>query len=227
MRAFIHRHLTYANVMATIAVFVAIGGSAFAASYVITSSSQIKDGAVAGSDIKNSSLTGSDIKDKSLTPNDFSGSVQGPPGAQGPQGPQGSKGDAGPRGPSDLYSTFRESFKIMSGGMAELLSLDVPDGQYLAYANATVANNPAAGVFTLGCYLGSTPYSQTDFADFASVTVPANGVSTISLTGPVEVSGFAHKPTLYCYGGSLDLSDIDLGVVRVGNWDEQSAPSAG
>jgi hypothetical protein len=86
MRAFMHRHLSYANVVATIAVFVALGGSAFAASYVITKSSQIKDGAVTGADVKNSSLTGADVKNRSLTPADFRGSVQGPKGDAGPPG---------------------------------------------------------------------------------------------------------------------------------------------
>ena len=75
MRQFIHRHLTYANVMATFAVFVALGGSAFAANYVITQSSQIKDGVVTSADVKNGSLTGTDIKDKSLKASDFSGTV--------------------------------------------------------------------------------------------------------------------------------------------------------
>jgi len=95
MRSFIRLHLTYANVMATIAVFVALGGSAFAAGYVITRSSQIKDGAVTAADVKNSSLTGTDVKDGSLTASDFSGSVQGP----GPKGDTGATGAAGAPGP--------------------------------------------------------------------------------------------------------------------------------
>jgi hypothetical protein len=52
----LRRHLTYANVMATIAVFVALGGGAYAA---IT---------ITGRDVKNGSLTGKDIKRNSLGP---------------------------------------------------------------------------------------------------------------------------------------------------------------
>lgn len=96
MRAFIRAvHLTYANVTATLAVFIALAGSAFAANYVITKSSQIKDGAVTGADVKNRSLTGADVKNASLTPKDFKGSVQGP---QGPKGDPGTNGDPGPPG---------------------------------------------------------------------------------------------------------------------------------
>ncbi len=48
-------HLTYANVMATIAVFIALGGSSYAA---LT---------ITGKDVKNSSLTWRDLKRNTLT----------------------------------------------------------------------------------------------------------------------------------------------------------------
>ncbi len=47
--------LTYANVMSTIAVFVALGGTTYAAA------------TITGSDVKNKSLTGKDVKPNSLT----------------------------------------------------------------------------------------------------------------------------------------------------------------
>lgn len=81
--------LTYANVMATTAVFIALGGTSYAA---LT---------VTGKNVKNSSLTGADVKNKSLTKKDFKGSVRGPagaPGAAGAQGPKGDKGDKGDQG---------------------------------------------------------------------------------------------------------------------------------
>ncbi len=61
-------HLTYANVMATLAVFIAIGGGAYAAGLAKNSvgSKQIKDGAVKSRDVKDNSLTGKDIKVASL-----------------------------------------------------------------------------------------------------------------------------------------------------------------
>jgi hypothetical protein len=56
-------HLTYANVMATIAVFIALGGSSYAA-LRITGKDVPKD-ALTGADIKN--LTGRDVRNNSLT----------------------------------------------------------------------------------------------------------------------------------------------------------------
>ena len=77
--------LTYANVMASIAVFLALGGTATAA-LVITSKN-----------VKNNSLTSADIKNRSLLSQDFKPG-QLVAGAPGPQGPQGPKGDAGAPG---------------------------------------------------------------------------------------------------------------------------------
>ena len=71
--------LSYANVMATVAVFLALGGSSYAA---------IK---ITGRNVKDGSLTSADIKDRSLLGKDFKPG-QLPAGARGPQGATGSPG---------------------------------------------------------------------------------------------------------------------------------------
>ena len=63
MRAWLRSRLTYANVIATIALFVALGGSSYAA-IKITGRNVPKD-ALTGADIKN--LTGRDVRNNSLT----------------------------------------------------------------------------------------------------------------------------------------------------------------
>jgi len=93
MHAPLLRHLRR-NAVAYLALFVALGGTSFAAAAVITGKN-VKNGSLTGKDVKNSSLTGGDVKNESLTPKDFNGSVQGPKGDTGPQGP---KGDTGARG---------------------------------------------------------------------------------------------------------------------------------
>jgi hypothetical protein len=87
-----------ALVVSLTALVVALGGTALASSYVITSSRQIKDGAVASADVKNGSLTGVDVKDRSLSSRDLDGSVTGPKGDQGAPGPRGPEGPQGPAG---------------------------------------------------------------------------------------------------------------------------------
>jgi hypothetical protein len=133
----IFRKLSYANVAATLALFVALGGSAVAAGGLITSK-QIKDGSVRGSDlanrtigakklrlnqltgayVRNHTLVGADIRDQSLTLANFDPSavdqLKGAKGDTGAAGAAGAPGSAGPQGPSGppgpsgaTYTTIR------------------------------------------------------------------------------------------------------------------------
>lgn len=88
--------VTYANVMATVAVFLALCGGAYAALQIPKNSvgpPQIKSNAVASSKVKNGSLMASDFKAGQLP-----AGAQGPQGPTGAQGPQGNVGPAGPKG---------------------------------------------------------------------------------------------------------------------------------
>ena len=63
------KRLTYANVVATLALFVALGGGAYAAMTV--TGKHVKNRSLTGRDIRAESLTGGHIK--RLTPDDFRG----------------------------------------------------------------------------------------------------------------------------------------------------------
>jgi hypothetical protein len=99
MLSTIRDHLTYANVMATIAVFVALGGSSYAA---VT----LKKNSVKSRHIATNAVSSSKIKDRSLLARDFkpgqlpagTAGATGPQGPQGPQGLQGAPGAPGERG---------------------------------------------------------------------------------------------------------------------------------
>ena len=101
----LRRRITYADVMATIAVFIALGGVSYAAVTLPKNSvgnAQLRKNAVTGLKVRNSSLTGGDIRNRSLTAADFKGSVQGPQGPAGPPGAAGAKGDTGPAGATNV-----------------------------------------------------------------------------------------------------------------------------
>ena len=91
--------------LALIALFVALGGTSYAA--VVVTGKQVKNSSLTGVDVKNESLTGADIKkltgkdvtDGSLAAADF-GAGQLPAGPQGPAGPPGAKGETGATGPA-------------------------------------------------------------------------------------------------------------------------------
>ena len=70
----IRGRLTYANVMATVAVFIALGGGAYAATTLprnSVGSTQIKKGAVRNSDLASNAVTSRKVKNGSLLPSDF------------------------------------------------------------------------------------------------------------------------------------------------------------
>jgi hypothetical protein len=112
--------LTYANVIATLALFLALGGGAYAAFKLPTNSvgsKQIKKNAVNSSKVANGSLLAGDFKAGQL-----------PAGAQGLKGDQGDpcpasdlnckgpKGDTGPQGPGAIsvdadfpFATFHDT----------------------------------------------------------------------------------------------------------------------
>ncbi len=100
MASWVRSHLTYANVMATIAVFIALGGTSYAA-LQITSRNVPKDaltGAdiknLTGADVRNNTLTGADVRN--LTMADFAAQERpGLAGVPGPPGPPGPPGVAG------------------------------------------------------------------------------------------------------------------------------------
>ena len=123
----IRSRLTYSNVVASMALFIALGGISYAAVKLPKNSvgssqirknsvtgSKVKNSSLTGSDVKNSSLTGSDVKNSSLTGSDVkNSSLTGSDirnksltaadfngSIQGPQGAQGPKGDQGPAGPN-------------------------------------------------------------------------------------------------------------------------------
>ena len=64
MLARLRRRLSYANVVATLALFIALGGSSYAA--LTITGQNVRDGSLTGKDIKRNSLTGRQIKEGRL-----------------------------------------------------------------------------------------------------------------------------------------------------------------
>lgn len=94
-------HLTYANVIATLALFIALGGSAYAAAKL--TGDDIKNRSLSAEDIKRGTLTGTEIKNQSLRAREFAPGVllQGAKGEKGDKGEKGEKGDKGDTGGVD------------------------------------------------------------------------------------------------------------------------------
>ena len=146
------QRLSYANVMATVAVFIALGGSSYAA--ITITGKNVKDGTLTGADVKNNSLRGADIRanavnsddveNGSLLARDFKAGqlpagLQGQKGDSGAPGPQGPKGDTGTVDTSNFYDKAQSDARFLAAGAKaadadELDGLDstefVSDGEY-------------------------------------------------------------------------------------------------
>jgi hypothetical protein len=95
-----------ALVVAVIALFVALGGTTYAATSLPKNSvgaKQLKKNAVTSTKIKNGVVTKTKLSKATVAA--LKGK-QGPQGVQGPQGPQGAQGSRGPAGPGGSIFTF-------------------------------------------------------------------------------------------------------------------------
>jgi hypothetical protein len=89
---------SHGTVAAYTALFIALGGTAYAAvGPNSVGSREIKRGGVAGSDIRANAVTSAKVKNGALRAVDF-GAGELPAGTTGPHGPKGDKGDKGADG---------------------------------------------------------------------------------------------------------------------------------
>lgn len=97
--------------MATLGVFIALGGASYAAVALPANSvgtTALKKSAVTGSKIKRNAVTSAKVKDGSLQRGDFAGgALQGPQGPQGVEGPKGDPGQNGAPGQQGAPGTAR------------------------------------------------------------------------------------------------------------------------
>jgi hypothetical protein len=97
MRSKVRSHLSYANVVSTLCLFIVLGGTSYAVATGSIDSREIKNSTIRSKDVKNNSLKGADvtglgtgdIRDSSLLAQDFKPG-QLPAGAQGAPGVPGS-----------------------------------------------------------------------------------------------------------------------------------------
>jgi hypothetical protein len=118
-------HMTFANVVSVLALFVALGGTSYAAL-------NLPKNSVGGKQIKKNAVTSTKVKNGSLKKGDFkAGSL--PVGPQGAQGLPGAKGDKGDQGATGTFGAITVQFNQATADLANMaeLSLDVhcPAGQ--------------------------------------------------------------------------------------------------
>jgi len=107
------RHTT---AVAYLALFAALGGSAYAA--VTVTGKNIKNGTITGKDVKNRSLGTSKLSPtavSSLIGERGPTGPQGPAGPKGDPGPAGTTGETGPQGPQGARGVANIEYRVSQG----------------------------------------------------------------------------------------------------------------
>jgi hypothetical protein len=139
----LRNRLTFANVVSVLALFVALGGSSYAA--IKVTGKNVKDSSLTGKDIKNSSLTSSDVKNRSLLSKDFKT-------GQLPAGPRGADGSNGTNGFGLLAYPFGSVTPVAEGDPADSGFVSCPAGTFPTGGDAnafdTTTGDPVGGIIT-------------------------------------------------------------------------------
>jgi hypothetical protein len=152
-----------ATLIAILALFVAVGGTATAASGLINGKN-IKRGTVSTKQLKNKSITKAKLKPatfkalkgkRGATGATGAQGLPGLPGVPGIIGPQGPKGATGAKGPAGIvaaqYTSSASNSNLDSDGvMVPLLTDNLPSGKYAVTAKVSVM---AGGDGALSCRL--------------------------------------------------------------------------
>ncbi|HVX33230.1 MAG TPA: hypothetical protein VHA80_08825 [Solirubrobacterales bacterium] len=196
--SFLRRHLTYANVAATLALFLALGGAAYAAT-------QLPRNSVGTAQLRREAVTAGKIARK--TRNQLRGD-RGPAGPQGPQGkqgargpkgatgargaqgPRGDKGERGEPGTGPAFEVFTATSKATPG---QILGQTLGPGAYVITADVTATNNTGeAGIVPIECTLLAGAESSA-----RSATVDEGEQATVSVS-ITHTFGSAGAATLTC-----------------------------
>jgi hypothetical protein len=206
----IARHLTFANVVACLALFVALGGASYAAF-------RLPKESVDTEALHKGAVTPAKLSDKARQGMAGARGPKGATGAAGPQGAAGSPGPAGEPGPSAAYSYFHEAEVIVAQTTStQAGALSVPPGSYVVQAEvaATSLDNPADAMecalhageeSTAAAILGTQPGNSIDqeLSMQLAHTFPGPGQITITCRHPFTA-------------GALNVSNIRIIAIKVG-----------
>jgi hypothetical protein len=221
--------LTYANVMATIALFIGLGGSSYAALQV--TGKNVKDGSVTGRDIKGGSLTGRNIANASLTSADIRngtltlrdlepGAVPaGPAGGPGPAGPAGRQGPAGDPASVEAYTARAAAGLKLDDYDVTVIAKDLPAGRYVLSATAELQNAGSTpgyqgGISVVDC---SIPGYKTNSYYLSPNATYVAEIESLSLTSAIDHPGGPVKLVCSRLWNPAVVRQAALTAVKVGS----------
>ncbi|MFT4049409.1 MAG: collagen-like protein [Solirubrobacterales bacterium] len=231
----LRRHLTYANVMATLAVFIALGGVGYAAGVLPANSvgsRQLKDKSVSLKKISVGARNALHGATGAVGPIGQRGAdgAPGPTGAtgvRGDDGADGARGATGDTGPSDVYSTHVDGpvTTVNYGDPVTVATLPLPAGNYLVSFSLTASFIEAIQMSTISCEFDAIGDGETG----ATIRLDGDGTGafaeyqTMTASTTTEYDGYEgiFQPQVICsaFGGlgpTISFTDIDFTATAVG-----------
>jgi hypothetical protein len=210
MLAGLRKRIGSAHVIALIALFVALGGGAYAAMNLPKNSvgtRQLKRGAVTPPKLSRATL-------KKLQ-----GST-GPRGAKGAKGAKGDKGATGAAGPSDVYAAGNAA-GAMSGSYTQVATVTVPAGDYLLQAKVTIFATAAKSAAIAACQIAPTAAGGPGTWDQSRVSLPEiEGEVSSQDVGLAGADSFASSQSvvLACRteSGATTFDDARVWAIKTG-----------
>ena len=187
---FVRRHLTYANVAATLALFLALGGAAYAATQLPKNSvgtKQLKKGAVTAAKINVKTRNALRGAAGPAGPQGKTGKT-GKTGAKGATGPQGKTGNTGADGTGPAFETFT-SGKTFAATPTAIVATNLGAGAYVVNANVALETTKPGGVVTCTLNVGGVISEAVgSVVNLAPVTLPLSLTRTLGAAGTATVT---------------------------------------
>ena len=193
--------------VALLALFVALGGTGYAALNLprnSVGSKEIRKGSVRNADIASNAVTGAKVKRRSLDGTDFKTGTL-PKGAQGNQGAQGTPGAAG----SPAFGALLGRGVTVPAGTFFL----APSGQLAANANENNVSSFTPNATMTASALAVTLTVATGLGDTRTFTLRVGNADTaLTCTVPAGNTGCTSSQSVTIPGGSL----ISIGSTSTG-----------
>jgi hypothetical protein len=179
--------LSYANVMATIAVFVALGGTSYPAL-------KLPRNSVGNAQLKANAVTTGKIRNGSVRRGDLARSAR--VGARGPRGATGSIGARGPAGFAGAIVRTRETAAarpaLAAQSYVDVVSAALPAGRWIVTATTGVYSNaPASDNFR--CFIvvdgARREFGKVQAAGNAAGAVTSSDVTLIEIVEKTSPAG--------------------------------------
>ena len=205
--------LTYANVIATLALFVALGGSSYAAL-------KLPNGSVGSEQLKKNSVTSVKVRPGTLVTSDFNASARsslrgprGPTGDEGLEGLEGPEGPEGDVGPTEGFALGAEADAVPPSATITTTT----SGQLYITGRLRSNTTCSAGATPkLSLYLDGAPVPASRFEYPGGAPT---GVTTFGLSDSVSAGNHTVSMATDCEPGTVTMAtvtDAAFGVILLG-----------